>query len=182
MDPNVALAKIREAVGELRQSDDDGVWADDSSQIGMLLEQFEALDEWLSRGGFLPKDWMPKPVKEKKVAPREMICSSHDTMEKCSAWTFIHDKMGQTAGHYYLRAGDLAWYDALWGPAKVKIIRITRGRKVYFTFTTDSGPYKKGNHEWASIIYVFPRSALNVRRQRFDGVPVWFEITSEDES
>lgn len=57
MDPNVSLAKIREAVGELRQADDDGLWSDDSSQIGMLLESFEALDGWLSTGGFLPKDW-----------------------------------------------------------------------------------------------------------------------------
>lgn len=56
MDPNATLKNIREAVGELRNQDDDGV-LDDTSQVGFLLESVEALDEWLGKGGFLPTAW-----------------------------------------------------------------------------------------------------------------------------
>lgn len=56
MDPNAALKNIREAVGELRNQDDDGV-LDGTSQVGFLLESVEALDEWLTKGGFLPTAW-----------------------------------------------------------------------------------------------------------------------------
>jgi hypothetical protein len=56
MDPNAALKNIREAVGELRNQDDDGV-LDGTSQVGFLLESVEALDEWLTKGGFLPDAW-----------------------------------------------------------------------------------------------------------------------------
>jgi hypothetical protein len=41
MDPNAALALIR----------------DTGSSPEERLEAFEALDGWLSRGGFLPADW-----------------------------------------------------------------------------------------------------------------------------
>lgn len=55
MDPNEALRLAREAAGELRQADDDDTL--EGSQVGQLVEAFEALDEWLSRDGFLPDDW-----------------------------------------------------------------------------------------------------------------------------
>lgn len=61
MDPNTALDNVREAVGELRQQDDDGV-LDGTSQVGFLLESFEALDEWLTKGGFLPVAWGRRAV------------------------------------------------------------------------------------------------------------------------
>ena len=48
MDPNAALAKVRELIG-------DG----DSADV-LLVDAFEALDEWLSKGGFLPSDWERK--------------------------------------------------------------------------------------------------------------------------
>lgn len=50
MDPNAALAEIRELVK--RENDDqDGSWAI------AAVERFEALDEWITNGGFLPADW-----------------------------------------------------------------------------------------------------------------------------
>lgn len=59
MDPNVTLARIRELVSELI-----GVEFDpDSNQGGViddaaeLAEQVKALDEWMSRGGFVPREW-----------------------------------------------------------------------------------------------------------------------------
>lgn len=45
MDPNAALQKVRELIN-------DG----DSADV-LLVEAFEALDDWLSKGGFLPDDW-----------------------------------------------------------------------------------------------------------------------------
>ena len=46
MDPNEALNRIRE---ELELSDND-----------VLVEVFNALDNWLTRGGFLPTEWERK--------------------------------------------------------------------------------------------------------------------------
>ena len=56
MDPNAALNTARKAVQIARTGSDsmDG-WADD------LLEAFEALDEWLTKGGFPPEEWNGKP-------------------------------------------------------------------------------------------------------------------------
>jgi hypothetical protein len=45
MDPDVLLENIREAFKDVSMSD-------------MLPELVEAMDEWLSRGGFLPKAWV----------------------------------------------------------------------------------------------------------------------------
>jgi len=52
MDPDAVLAKAREALSTLRTRDDI-----DSAALDDLLDAFEALDAWLSRGGFPPKDW-----------------------------------------------------------------------------------------------------------------------------
>lgn len=43
MDPNQALKNLRDMIRDTEDLD--------------LIEQFEALDGWLSRGGFLPADW-----------------------------------------------------------------------------------------------------------------------------
>jgi hypothetical protein len=50
MDPNAALSFIRELATEALNSGDD-------SLAFKALERFEELDEWLSRGGFLPTSW-----------------------------------------------------------------------------------------------------------------------------
>lgn len=52
MDPNETLRRIRELS---RRILDDGPLNDHVNEE--LAELCEALDEWLSRGGFLPKAW-----------------------------------------------------------------------------------------------------------------------------
>lgn len=49
MDPNETLAIIRGNVNAI-------VW-DTEADIVELAEAFEALDEWLKTGGFMPADW-----------------------------------------------------------------------------------------------------------------------------
>ena len=52
MDPNANLREQRELAKRLLdhdREDDDDVWR--------LCELIEALDEWLSKGGYLPQDW-----------------------------------------------------------------------------------------------------------------------------
>lgn len=46
MDPNATLQEIRELVGNNGGND-----------VGRLVELIDALDEWLTNGGFLPSDW-----------------------------------------------------------------------------------------------------------------------------
>lgn len=59
MDPNAALLELRRIVsGEAYPSrDEDGAFYDAQGQAMRMAELFEGLDEWLSRGGFLPEDW-----------------------------------------------------------------------------------------------------------------------------
>jgi len=52
MDPNVCLAELRDLGKFTIKAKETGV--DDFVRV---LELFEALDGWLSSGGFLPKDW-----------------------------------------------------------------------------------------------------------------------------
>ena len=53
MDPNATLTELREAAR--------GYWTappTDTEEAGLrVVELFEALDEWLTRGGFLPEAW-----------------------------------------------------------------------------------------------------------------------------
>jgi hypothetical protein len=65
MDPNATLADIRAALARIRvrEAEPDGVadldtfdrLNDDDYQI--IADGFESLDEWISRGGFLPSAW-----------------------------------------------------------------------------------------------------------------------------
>lgn len=57
MDPNTALYQAQEASGMLM--DDEGY--DPDSIVGQLVEHFNALDDWLQAGGFLPTAWERKP-------------------------------------------------------------------------------------------------------------------------
>lgn len=54
MDPNTTLATLRELCAN-QLSGKDG--ADPSTIGGEIAEAFEALDEWITKGGFLPSDW-----------------------------------------------------------------------------------------------------------------------------
>jgi len=49
MDPNAALKEIREILVYSSTTD--------MSDLQRAAEVFEALDNWLCRGGFLPDDW-----------------------------------------------------------------------------------------------------------------------------
>lgn len=53
MDPDVALARIRESIIRINRSPQ-FVHHDDAM---LVVEYFEALDEWLCKGGFLPEAW-----------------------------------------------------------------------------------------------------------------------------
>lgn len=59
MDPEQALSELRE-LAKATLADDS---ADDlPEKATQLAELFDGLDQWLSRGGFMPKEWAPKPV------------------------------------------------------------------------------------------------------------------------
>jgi hypothetical protein len=52
MDPNAALANLRAALDPER-GDSPGF----EDALDDAIEAFAALDEWLSKGGFLPAEW-----------------------------------------------------------------------------------------------------------------------------
>lgn len=55
MDPDEALKNAREAAALILDSSGSSV--DDAVQGHALAEAFDALDGWLSKGGFLPDAW-----------------------------------------------------------------------------------------------------------------------------
>ncbi|WP_165606996.1 hypothetical protein [Mycolicibacter kumamotonensis] len=55
MDPNQALTDMRDAVRRLADTSDDDDF--DRDDVVRLFTAADALDEWLSMGGFLPADW-----------------------------------------------------------------------------------------------------------------------------
>lgn len=62
MDINSALEDVREAMARARRYMDAETGAAvfcevPNHTVGDLLEAFADMDEWLSKGGFLPTDW-----------------------------------------------------------------------------------------------------------------------------
>lgn len=55
MDPDATLAELR----ELLVQPDPGADADD--RLAAMAELVQAMDAWLSAGGFLPAAWCPVP-------------------------------------------------------------------------------------------------------------------------
>jgi hypothetical protein len=56
VDPDEALKKVREALKYYR-----AMKAERNDEPGDdIADAFEALDQWLSKGGFLPDDWRRK--------------------------------------------------------------------------------------------------------------------------
>ncbi len=51
MDPNATLARLREISQWWNEGDAD------ASDLETAVELFETLDEWLSKGGYVPNDW-----------------------------------------------------------------------------------------------------------------------------
>lgn len=63
MDPDEALKNAREAEKSFRSAPIESS-AERIAAI-KLADAFEALDEWLSRGGFMPADWrVVKPLRK----------------------------------------------------------------------------------------------------------------------
>lgn len=56
MDPNAVLTQIRNLITELESGDE-------PDHVDMLIERVGALDEWLSKGGYLPIDWAGTPLR-----------------------------------------------------------------------------------------------------------------------
>lgn len=54
MDPDTALRKLRDAVRRLDHSSEGQA---QQADVDSAVDHFEALDQWLCRGGFLPHDW-----------------------------------------------------------------------------------------------------------------------------
>lgn len=54
MDPNQALRELRTALAASRRA------PGDTGYLRDVADSAQALDDWLSDGGFLPTDWMPK--------------------------------------------------------------------------------------------------------------------------
>ena len=52
MDPNATLEHIRDLAGVLRMYN-----GNPASKADELVDAINDLDEWLSKGGFLPDDW-----------------------------------------------------------------------------------------------------------------------------
>lgn len=57
MDPDEALAQLRALCAEYNQAvESDGTRP--TLALG-IVDEFQALDDWLTNGGFLPADWTP---------------------------------------------------------------------------------------------------------------------------
>jgi hypothetical protein len=59
MDPDVALHNVKTALEKV-QNDLDMHSLIDYDNVIELIQNLAALDEWLSKGGFLPNQWQPK--------------------------------------------------------------------------------------------------------------------------
>ena len=62
MDPEEALRKAREALAQIRKAQDADFPLETHNLVvavqGVeLADAFEALDEWMKKGGFAPADW-----------------------------------------------------------------------------------------------------------------------------
>ena len=69
MDPNETLKQIREVIRDLRDGEMPSMHAADT-----LADLFEGLDDWLTKGGFLPDAWGLACVKVRQWgAPKKSI-------------------------------------------------------------------------------------------------------------
>lgn len=58
MDPNETLRMIRYWLTLMGEPTGDASWyKDNATYIDNVLELWHSLDEWLSEGGFKPRDW-----------------------------------------------------------------------------------------------------------------------------
>lgn len=57
MDPNEALNRLRHALLDYRLAQDQENSMDAQTHAEDIADAAEVLDEWLSKGGFLPTSW-----------------------------------------------------------------------------------------------------------------------------
>jgi hypothetical protein len=58
LDPNKTLEVLRAISARILRNIDEDV-ALDEDEVSTLCESFQALDEWISKKGFLPEAWKP---------------------------------------------------------------------------------------------------------------------------
>lgn len=64
MDPDEALKELRSRVFFARANRESGLEfpdVDPAENLDRIVELFEALDTWITRGGFLPAQWATVP-------------------------------------------------------------------------------------------------------------------------
>lgn len=90
MDPNEALVKLRAMVHAERAIDSQWTPEYANQRCALWAEQFDAVDEWLSKGGFLPSDWAPQDAGEALALYREYHeCEGDREDEDDKRWDFI---------------------------------------------------------------------------------------------
>lgn len=70
MDPNEALKNAREASKRFAEANNG---LDEISAAADMMLAFDALDQWLSRGGFLPIDWGEAKQTARKFMGRRSV-------------------------------------------------------------------------------------------------------------
>ena len=58
MDPNATLAELRELIATWQAAGSRGPWTE--AQADRTIELAADLDEWITRGGFLPSAWVTR--------------------------------------------------------------------------------------------------------------------------
>lgn len=87
MDPNEALVKLRAMVHAEHAIDSQWTPEYANQRCALWAEQFESLDDWLSKSGFLPTDWAPHDAKEALALYRAYHeCEGDDDTPR---WEFI---------------------------------------------------------------------------------------------
>lgn len=73
MDPNEALRVLRLTIKQMRVDEHPDIRRAHAEEIA---EHFEALDGWLSTGGFAPQDWQPRSEPQPAEEPPLAGCGS----------------------------------------------------------------------------------------------------------
>lgn len=74
MDPNETLRLLRLTIKQMAVDEDPGVRAAHAAEVA---EYFEALDEWISKGGFLPRDWRDESDRHTHEFMGQTLVHSH---------------------------------------------------------------------------------------------------------
>ncbi len=84
MDPNAALAGIREIVAKSYR--ETGATLHDSSR---LYDLTESLDAWLTKGGFLPEAWAAAAPSVGELSPNDHLLTRAGTDLDCAGLPYV---------------------------------------------------------------------------------------------